>query len=71
MNIDIVYRPTYALGVIRLSGGEQVRVEGGAMMSMNTDVAIQTAATGGLMKSLARPGLTAARSRWHRRSPAT
>jgi uncharacterized protein (TIGR00266 family) len=58
MNIDIVYRPTYALGVIRLGGGEQVRVEGGAMMSMNTDVAIQTGATGGLMKSLARKMLT-------------
>lgn len=58
MNIDIVYRPTYALGVIRLGGGEQVRVEGGAMMSMNTDVGIQTGATGGLMKSLARKMLT-------------
>jgi uncharacterized protein (TIGR00266 family) len=58
MNIDIVYRPTYALGVIRLGGGEQVRVEGGAMMSMNSDVGIQTGATGGLMKSLARKMLT-------------
>ena len=58
MNIDIVYRPTYALGVIRLGAAEQVRVEGGAMMSMNTDVAIQTGATGGLMKSLARKVLT-------------
>jgi uncharacterized protein (TIGR00266 family) len=58
MNIDIVYRPTYSLGVIRLAGGEQVRVEGGAMVSMNTDVGIQTSATGGLMKSLARKMLT-------------
>ena len=58
MKIDIVYKPTYSLGVLRLAAGEQVRVEGGAMVSMNTDVTIQTAATGGLMKSFARKLLT-------------
>jgi uncharacterized protein (TIGR00266 family) len=58
VKIDIVYKPTYSLGVLRLGAGEQVRVEGGAMVSMNTDVAIQTSATGGLMKSFARKLLT-------------
>lgn len=59
MKIEIVYKPTYALGVLRLDPAEQVRVEGGSMMSMNTDVRIETSATGGVMKSLARKVLTA------------
>ena len=58
MDIDIVYRPTYSLGVIRLAAAEKVRVEGGAMVSMHTDMTIETGATGGLMKSLARKMLT-------------
>lgn len=42
------------MGVIKLAGGEQVRVEGGAMLSMTSGVTLETKATGGLLKSLAR-----------------
>jgi uncharacterized protein (TIGR00266 family) len=58
MNIDIYYKPTYSLGLIRLAAGEQVRVESGAMVSMSTDTRVETKATGGVMKSLARKVLT-------------
>ena len=54
MNIDILYRPSYALGVITLIGGEEVQVEAGSMVSMTPGVQIQTKARGGLIKSLAR-----------------
>lgn len=54
MEVEIMYRPSYSLGVIKLAGGEQVRVEGGAMVSMSPEVTLETAATGGILKSLGR-----------------
>lgn len=57
MDVDILYKPTYALGVCKLAGGEQVRVEGGAMVSMSAGIQVETKATGGFLKSLARKAL--------------
>ena len=54
MEIEILYKPSYSLGVLKLTGGEQVRVEGGAMVSMTDGISIETQATGGILKSLAR-----------------
>lgn len=54
MDIEILYKPSYSLGVLKLAGGEQVRVEGGAMVSMSDGVTIETKAAGGILKSLAR-----------------
>ncbi len=54
MDVEILYRPSYSLGRIQLDGGEEVRVEGGSMVSMSTGVTLQTQATGGLFKSLGR-----------------
>lgn len=54
MDVEILYKPSYSLGVIKLSGGEQVRVEGGAMVSMSAGVTLETKAAGGILKSLAR-----------------
>ena len=54
MDIEILYKPSYSLGVLKLTGGEQVRVEGGAMVSMTDGISIETQATGGILKSLAR-----------------
>jgi uncharacterized protein (TIGR00266 family) len=54
MEIEIKYQPSYSLGVIRLAGGEQVRVEGGSMVSMTAGISLETAATGGFLKSLGR-----------------
>lgn len=57
MDIEILYRPSYSLAVIRLAPQEEVRVESGSMVSMSQSVAIQTQATGGILKSLARSTL--------------
>lgn len=54
MQIDIRYRPAYALGVITLRGNEEIRVEGGSMVSMSGGVTLETEATGGFLKSLGR-----------------
>jgi uncharacterized protein (TIGR00266 family) len=54
MEIEILYQPSYSVGVVKLSGGEQVRVEGGAMVGMSPGVTLETGATGGLLKSLGR-----------------
>ena len=54
MDIEILYKPSYSLGVLKLGGGEQVRVEGGAMVSMTDGITIETKAAGGILKSLAR-----------------
>ncbi len=54
MNTEILYRPSYSLGVIHLEPNEQVRVEAGAMVSYSEGVTIQTKAAGGLFKALKR-----------------
>jgi uncharacterized protein (TIGR00266 family) len=54
MNVEILYKPSYSLGVIKLAAGEEVRVEGGAMVSMSPGLTLETAATGGILKSLGR-----------------
>jgi uncharacterized protein (TIGR00266 family) len=51
MDIDIQYRPSYSLGVIKLAGREQVQVEAGSMVSMSSGVTLQTKMTGGLIKA--------------------
>jgi uncharacterized protein (TIGR00266 family) len=54
METEILYRPSYSLTKIKLGPNEEVRVEGGSMVSMNADVTLETKAEGGLLKSLAR-----------------
>lgn len=54
MQIEILYRPAYSLAVIKLTGGEEIKVEAGSMVSMSSGVILETEATGGLLKSLSR-----------------
>lgn len=54
MQVEILYRPAYSLGMITLSPNETVQVEGGSMVSMSPGVNIETKAAGGILKSLAR-----------------
>jgi len=54
MQIEILYRPAYSFGVIKLNPNEQVRVEGGSMVGMSSGVTLETKAAGGVLKSLAR-----------------
>lgn len=54
MQTEILYRPSYSLTRIRLDPGEEVRVEGGSMVSMSAGMTLETKAEGGILKSLAR-----------------
>ncbi len=54
MEVQILYRPAFATGVINLSPNEIVQVEGGSMVSMSEGVTLETKAAGGFLKSLAR-----------------
>jgi uncharacterized protein (TIGR00266 family) len=54
MDIEIIYRPSYSLGVVKLGGNEKVLVEGGSMVAMSHGLTLETGATGGLLKSLGR-----------------
>jgi uncharacterized protein (TIGR00266 family) len=54
MQTEVLYRPSYSLAVVKLQPNETIRVEGGAMVSMSAGVTLETKATGGILKSLAR-----------------
>ncbi len=54
MQVDIKYRPSYSLGIVKLDPQEELQVEGGSMVSMSADIIIQTKARGGVLKSLGR-----------------
>lgn len=47
MEFQIEYRPSYALAICSLQAGESVRAEGGAMVSLNSHIRMETSATGG------------------------
>jgi uncharacterized protein (TIGR00266 family) len=53
MNVEILFRPSYSLGVVKLAPGEKIRADAGAMVSMQ-GVTIDTQMAGGLFKSLGR-----------------
>ncbi len=60
MQVNIEHRPSYALAVVGLAANESVVAEGGAMVSMDSHIGIQTsrkAAGGGILKSLKRAAL--------------
>jgi len=54
MDIEVIHRPSYSLAIAKLEPNERIRAEAGAMVSMSSDVAIETKAEGGLFKSLGR-----------------
>lgn len=54
MQTEILYQPAYSLAKVILEGGESIRAESGAMVSMSGGLRIETKATGGIMKSLGR-----------------
>jgi uncharacterized protein (TIGR00266 family) len=54
MDIDIQFRPSYSLAVVKLVPNERIRADSGAMVSHSADVSVETKAEGGLFKSLGR-----------------
>jgi uncharacterized protein (TIGR00266 family) len=54
MEVEITYRPSYALAVVTLGADEFVQAEAGAMVSMSPGMTIETKAKGGLIGALKR-----------------
>lgn len=54
MEIDIQYRPSYSLAIVKLAANERIRADSGAMVSYTDGLEIETKAEGGLLKSLSR-----------------
>jgi uncharacterized protein (TIGR00266 family) len=54
MEIDIQFRPSYSLAIVKLAPNERIRADSGAMVSFSADVAVETKAEGGFLKSLGR-----------------
>ncbi len=54
MEIDIQFRPSYSLAVVKLAPSERVRADSGAMVSHSDGVEVETKAEGGFLKSLGR-----------------
>jgi uncharacterized protein (TIGR00266 family) len=61
MDIQLNYRPAYSMATVKLSPGESIRAESGAMVGMSETLKMETSARakkGGLLKGLARKMLT-------------
>lgn len=54
MQINVQHRPSYALGIVDLAPGEAVQAETGAMVSMSSNVQVESGLQGGLLKSAMR-----------------
>ena len=54
MDIEILYRPSYALGVVKMKAGESLIAESGAMVSMSDTITVETSTRGGLLSGLKR-----------------
>ncbi len=54
MQVDIRFSPAFAVGVISIPAGGEIKAEAGAMTSMSGGVEIETNVTGGVMAGLKR-----------------
>lgn len=54
MEIDVQFRPSYSLAIVKLTPQERIRTDSGAMVSYSSGVEIETKAEGGFLKSLGR-----------------
>ena len=54
MRVEIRYQPSYSLALVTLDAGEAIQAESGAMVGMSPGLRMETAAKGGLFKSLGR-----------------
>src|SRR5678815_4893780 len=54
MQISIKYQPSYSLAILALASGESIQAESGAMVSMSSNIQIETAMKGGMLGAVAR-----------------
>lgn len=54
MEVKLLYHPSYTMANVKLSAGEEIRAESGAMVSMSDGVEMETKMQGGFLKALGR-----------------
>jgi len=54
MEVTFENAPAFTVAVVKMAPGEQLRAEGGAMLSMTTGTQIETSTQGGILKGLKR-----------------
>jgi uncharacterized protein (TIGR00266 family) len=54
MKVDIRYQPSYSLAIVGLEAEETIQAEGGAMVSMTSNIEIKTGMRGGVFGALKR-----------------
>ena len=54
MNIDIRYQPAYSLAIVGLGPDESIQAEAGAMVSMTSNIEVETSMKGGLLGAVTR-----------------
>ena len=54
MKIDIRYQPAYSLAIVGLSPDESIQAEAGAMVSMTSNIQVETSMKGGLLGAVTR-----------------
>ena len=54
MQVEVLYRPAFALAMVTLGRSETVQAESGAMVNMSPDLEMETGAKGGFLKSISR-----------------
>jgi uncharacterized protein (TIGR00266 family) len=54
MQIEIKYQPSYSLAIVRLEPNEAIQAEAGAMVSMSTNLSLDTTMKGGLLGAVTR-----------------
>ena len=54
MDVKLLFQPSYTMANVKLSSGEEIRAESGAMVSMSGGITLETKMQGGLFKALGR-----------------
>ncbi|HYG60538.1 MAG TPA: TIGR00266 family protein [Symbiobacteriaceae bacterium] len=54
MQYQILYQPSYSLAVVNLDPGEEIQAESGAMVSMSSNISLQSEMKGGFFGALKR-----------------
>lgn len=57
MQVDVRYGPAYAVAQVHLDPRETIRAEAGAMVSMSSEITLETSTQGGFLKALKRSAL--------------
>jgi len=54
MRCEILYQPSYSLAVVHIAPGEEIQAESGAMVSMSSNIELETEMKGGFLGALGR-----------------